>query len=190
LEQEELAGLITQTAALMEQFQQRTESIDTRLQELAQQLAGLADQLPYIVRQSADDAMQSIPSQVVGQTQTGLSHVVMEYQDRWGKASKEVGSASQLLSQRINALERLHRSLIWKTVGVALVSLIVLIGAAVWISMHFTDIIRENQISAELLKAYNRADVALCDNGKLCANVDIKGKRFGENREYLPVVSR
>ncbi|WP_161805591.1 T6SS phospholipase effector Tle1-like catalytic domain-containing protein [Frateuria defendens] len=34
------------------------------------------------------------------------------------------------------------------------------------------------------------ADVTLCEGGRLCANVDAKGRRFGERRQYLPVVPR
>jgi hypothetical protein len=190
VDQEELAALISQTAALMEQFERRTESVDFRLQELAQQLTRLTEQLPYVVRQSADDAMQSIPTQVVGQTQAGLAHSVAEYQDRWREASTQVASTSHLLAERISKLERLHRTLVWKTTSVVVASMAILLGGSIWLFVHFSNIIKENQISAELLRAYNRADVALCDGGKLCANVDVKGKRYGENREYLPVVTR
>jgi hypothetical protein len=59
-----------------------------------------------------------------------------------------------------------------------------LLGGAIWLSMYYTvyyaGIIRDNQISADLLKAYNQADVMLCD-GRLCAKI---------GKKYLPVEPR
>jgi hypothetical protein len=74
-------------------------------------------------------------------------------------------------------------------VALALALALLLVGGA-WLSLHYTRVIRDNQLSAELLKAYNGADVILCGNGKLCANVDTRGARYGDNRQYLPVRSR
>jgi hypothetical protein len=50
-------------------------------------------------------------------------------------------------------------------------------------------VIRENQLDAALMQAYNHADVTLCQ-AQLCANVDTKGVRYGDNRQYLIVKSR
>ena len=41
----------------------------------------------------------------------------------------------------------------------------------------------------QLLKAYDAADVTLCD-GRLCANIDPKGEAFGEEDQYRPVRDR
>jgi uncharacterized phage infection (PIP) family protein YhgE len=190
VEQEELAALISQTAALMEQFERRTESADKRLEEITQQLAGLAQRLPHVVKQSADEALQSIPTQVIGQTQGGLASAVSEYQNRWRAAADEVSSASKVLAERITRMERLHRNLIWKTAVVVSTSLAIMLGGAVWLATHYLSLISENQVSAQLMRAYNRADVALCEDGKLCANVDTKGKRYGDQRQYSPVFAR
>jgi hypothetical protein len=40
-----------------------------------------------------------------------------------------------------------------------------------------------------LLQAYNRADVTLC-GGRLCANVETRGRRYGERGQYVPVAPR
>jgi hypothetical protein len=83
-------------------------------------------------------------------------------------------------------MKSLHRMLIWKALGAAIISLLLLFGAGVWLSMYYVSVIRDNQVSAELLKAYNAADVVLCGKS-LCARVDPKGQRYGEKGEYLPV---
>jgi cell division septum initiation protein DivIVA len=190
LEEEELAALISQTAALMEQFQQRTASADQRLQEIEQQLTGLTQQLPFVVKSSTDEMLQSIPSQIVGQAQGGLATAIADYEARWHTASADIATASKALTEKITRLEKLHRSLVWKISAVVITSLAILLGGAVWLATHYQSIISENQASAELTKAYNRADLALCNDGRLCANVDAKGKRYGEKSQYLPVIDR
>jgi hypothetical protein len=63
-----------------------------------------------------------------------------------------------------------------------------LIGG-IWLASHYYNVIRENQIDAALMQAYNRADVSLCQ-GRLCANVDAKGARYGDDKQYLIVKPR
>ena len=41
-----------------------------------------------------------------------------------------------------------------------------------------------------LLRAYNTSDVMLCNDGKLCANVNPKGQRFGDHGQYVLVNPR
>jgi hypothetical protein len=55
--------------------------------------------------------------------------------------------------------------------------------------MHYADVIKQNQMSADLVTLYNHADVTICD-GRLCANVDPKGKRYGQHGEYATVKER
>ena len=56
--------------------------------------------------------------------------------------------------------------------------------------MHYTKVIEDNQITADLMRAFNRADVVLCEKNQLCANVDTKGKRYGDHKQYFPVPGR
>ena len=77
----------------------------------------------------------------------------------------------------------------WQCVAIVSLLGVVLVGGAVWLSTHYIRVIDQNRLSADLLKAYNRADVTLCD-GSLCARVDTKGRRWGEKGEYMPVRAR
>lgn len=56
--------------------------------------------------------------------------------------------------------------------------------------MHYARVIRDKQLAAGLLQAYNGADVTLCGKGVLCATVDIRGAHYGQNRQYLLVKAR
>jgi ElaB/YqjD/DUF883 family membrane-anchored ribosome-binding protein len=182
MQQQELEVLIGHAAVLMEQFERRCEHIERHLQSLSQQL-------PAIVKQSADGSLQSLPNQVMGQVRDGLERPVHDYQQRLRTAGSEVGAEASALAQQLKRMERLHRMLIWKVIGVTAVCLLLLLGGGAWLAMHYADVIKQNQMSADLVTLYNHADVTICD-GRLCANVDPKGKRYGQHGEYATVKER
>jgi hypothetical protein len=190
MQEDELSALISKTAALMEQFERRCDDIDQRLLASSQALQELTRQLPAIVRQSADGSLQALPAQVLSRVQEGLACPVADYQQRLDRAGSEVGNVSHALALQIQRLERLHKLLIWKVVGVTAVCLLLLLAGGVWLSMHYTKVIEENQLTADLMRTYNNADLVMCDKGQLCANVDAKGKRYGQHKQYVPVMSR
>lgn len=189
MQQQELEVLIGHAAVLMEQFERRCESIEQRLQSLGQSLQTVSQHLPAIVKQSADSSLQSLPNQVMGQVRDGLERPVQDYQQRLRTAGSELGAEANAMAQQLKRMEQLHRMLIWKVIGVTAVCLLLLLGGGAWLAMHYTDVIKQNQMSAELLNVYNRADVTICE-GHLCANVDPKAKRYGERGEYLTVKNR
>lgn len=182
MQQQELEVLIGHAAVLMEQFERRCEHIERHLHSLSQQL-------PAIVKQSADGSLQSLPNQIMGQVRDGLERPVQDYQQRLRTAGSEVGAEASALAQQLKRMEQLHRMLIWKVIGATAVCLLLLLGGGAWLAMHYVDVIKQNQMSADLVNVYNHADVTICD-GHLCANVDPKGKRYGEHGEYLSVKAR
>lgn len=97
--------------------------------------------------------------------------------------------ASHALAAQLHAARALYRHLLWKVVGVCLASLALVVLGGGWLSRHYYEEIRRHQVSAQLLQAYDAADVTLCD-GRLCANIDPKGDRFGEDDQYRPVRDR
>lgn len=189
MDQNDLTALISQTAQLMEQFERRCDHLGERMQGLMQDMQGLTTQLPLIVGQSADASMRMLPGRVVQEAREGLEQVARNYQQRLHASGEEVSGATLALATRIRQLEQLHRHLLWKTVGATVCCLVLLLAGGVWLSMHYRKVIAQNQLSAQLMKAYNEADVNLCD-GRLCANIDTKAGRFGEHRQYVPVMAR
>lgn len=190
MQQDELTALIDKTATLMAQYERRGAAIDARLQALADALRSLTQQLPLVVKTSADDVLQALPHEMGTMMRAGLGQSMDDYRQRMDAAGRDVATASQSLAAQLNGLQRLHRQLIWKTVGVVVFALALLLAGGAWLSVHYTGVIRDNQLSAELLKAYNGADVTLCGNARLCANVETRGARFGEHRQYLAVKPR
>lgn len=190
MQQDELAALIDKTATLMTQYERRGDVIDSRLQALGDALHGLAQQLPTVLKTSADGVLQTLPDEMGSVMRAGLGQSMADYRQRIDAAGRGVEVASQALVGQLSRLQRMHRQLIWKTLGVVVLALALLLAGGAWLSLHYTGVIRDNQLSAELLQAYNRADVTLCGNGKLCANVDTRGSRYGEHRQYLAVKPR
>jgi hypothetical protein len=190
MQENELTALISKTAALMEQFERRCDDIDQRLLASSEQLQQLTQSLPGVVKQSAEDSMQALPRQVLSQVQQGLSRPVADYQQRLDRAGTEVGSVSHALAQQIKRMETLQQLLIWKVVGVTAACLLLLLVGGIWLSTHYTHVIEENQLTADLMRTYNNADLVMCDKRQLCANVDAKGKRYGDHGQYMPVLSR
>jgi len=185
----ELEQQVIKTAALMEQFQRSCEGIDQRLLSLGDQVQDAAQQLPLAAQQAAASALKTLPDQVMRSMHDKLQQPVQNYQQALDQAGGEIRESTHALAQQIERMEHLHRMLIWKTLGAAVISLLLLLAGGVWLAMHYASVIRENQISADLLKAYNSADVVPCGN-RLCASVDLKGQRYGNNGEYLPIRSR
>jgi len=169
-------------AALMEQYEGRLDTASRSLQQLAQQLPG-------IVQRSTDDQLRRLPSEVMGHVRDGLQKPVHDYQHQLQESRRIVYRGSQTLAEQLQRMERLHRQLIWKVAGITFGSLLLLLVGGSWLSKHYYDEIRENQLSAELLRAYNQADVNLC-GGRLCANVESRGPKYGDKKQYRLVALR
>jgi nitric oxide reductase activation protein len=189
MDQNELTALISQTAQLMEQFERRCEHTGEGLQSMVRQLDALTRQLPAVVSQSADASLRTLPAQVLHTTQAGLEQATHHYRERLNASGQQIADSTRVMAGQIQRLEKLHRHLVWKTVGAVTICFALLLAGGIWLSMHYTRVIERNQLSAQLMKAYNEADVTLCD-GRLCAHVDPKAKRFGIKGKYVPVAPR
>lgn len=190
MDAQELTDLISKTAVLMEQFDRRCSAIEQRMQSLGGELQRTTQQVPTIVRQSADGSLVTLPGLVMERLGDGLDRSVHDYQQRVAVAGREVESAAQALSGQIQRMERLHRLLLWKTLAAVTGCLAFLLAGGTWLSLHYTRVIAENQLAAETTRAYNQADIARCGDGQLCARVDLKSKRFGDHGQYVPIKPR
>lgn len=189
MQEERLTNLLSKTSALMEEFQLNCEAIDKRLKETTQQLNTVAEYLPYQLKQSADSMLGTVPAQIVGQVGQHLNPPVRAFEQRLDQSSHSLQQKTQSIADALQSLQRLHRMLIWKVLGVTLACLIVLLGGGAWLSSYYVGVIRQNQISADLMRVYNNADVAPCGD-QLCANVDRAAPRYGDKGQYMRVKAR
>lgn len=190
MQQDELDVLIDKTATLMAQYERRGAHIDARLQKLAETLHDVTDRLPETIRGSTDALLETVPAQVTGAVSAGLDRPLDAYREQLHRAGSDIEAAASALAGQIDGLRRLHRLLIWKAIGGAVLALALLIGGGAWLSVHYANVVRDNRLAADLMQAYNGSDVVLCGHRELCANVDTKRARYGERGQYLPVKPR
>ncbi len=68
-------------------------------------------------------------------------------------AGAEWGRSHKPLAGQLGQLQNLHRWLKWKATAAALITPAQLLGGGVWLTMHHARVIRQNQLSADLMKA-------------------------------------
>lgn len=175
----DVSDLLARVAAVVEQFDRRCEQSAHELRELVQQL-------PEVMRQSVDEHVARLPAEVVGRVRDGIEQPVSAYEQRLREAGEQLRAASQALATQLHRAGTLHRHLVWKTAGVTFASLVLLLVLGVAASRHYYAEIRRHQVSAELLRAYNQADVSLCA-GRLCVRIDNGAHAQGD---YVPVAPR
>lgn len=186
---QDMKQVVGQTAALLEGFHRRTRDIDDRVEATRQSVDHLSQRVPEVIRRSVDAVVSKVPDRVAQDIRSRMDDVTATYERRLREASDDTRQAAEGVSKQLARLERLHRHLVWKVAGAVGGALVVLSVGAVLLGWHYKDIIHDNRIQAELMQAYNAADVRLCD-GVLCANVDTKGHKFGEHGEYRPIRPR
>ena len=190
MQQHELTALIEQTAVLMTQYERRGAGIDMRLQTLGDGLEGLTERLPAVVAAAANSSLHTLPAELISVMRERMDQAADDYRTALHAASHEAARAAQVLAGQISQMRRLHRLLVWKVLVASALALLLLLAGSAWLSLHYARVLRDQQLAADLMRAYNSADVTLCGRAVLCANVDTRGQRYGERRQYLPVRPR
>lgn len=188
MDMEKLQTLLLQTAEVLEQFRRQSEQASQRHHQSGQQLQQLADTVPTILRNAADGSFSALAAQIRQEIGRGLGQTVDGVQQAMQEAGQQLSRSSDQSRLAAGQLDRVSRAL-WLSTACSIVLLMVAAGAGAWLSSHYYDEIRRNQISADLLRAYDAADVTLCD-GALCANVDVSARGVGSEQQYRPVRPR
>jgi hypothetical protein len=146
-------------------------------------------QLPLAARQTAESALQKLPSQVVHSVRDGLEQPVENYQQALDEAGSKIKASAYALAQQIERMEHQHRIVIWKVLGAAVISF----GTAAYrghmaINALYQCDLREPDKCGIAQSLQRRRCRSLWQ--RLCAKVDLRGQRYGEKGEYLPVGPR
>lgn len=184
-EERRILAVASRAAELMEVFERRCVQLEQRQMGITSNLHGLLSHLPDIARKSADEQLSRLPDAVIRLVQGGIDRPVNAYEQRLREAGTQLQQSTDALSRRIEAMDRIHRWLIWKVAAVTFGCLVLLSCGGGWLLWKYRGEIRDHQVQAELLRAYNQADVNLCD-GQLCARVETGGKKYGEYVRVKP----
>lgn len=172
---QEMEQQLIKTAKLLAMFGQQSEQITQRLDAITREI-------PYTVQQAAHAEMQRLSSEVIRQVSENIQRPVSLYEQRLQEAGQSTHKAASTLEKQLGKMGWLHQQAIWKVWGVVAFSALVLIGGSLWLAAQYRTDIKQNQIRAELLRAYNQADVNIC-GGRLCVRVekvDPKNSPYGE----------
>lgn len=169
---------------------ERMESRDARVIELLSQQAAHLQSATHDVqaggRRLAGDALNLLREQSRDAVQAGVADAASQSRDRLVQASADATRASDALRTAAYALQRQQRLWTW-TAPIALIAgSLLAVGAAAYAVADARSQVQRHRIEAELLRAYNRADVTLCGD-RLCANVDPRARGVGR---YRPVALR
>ncbi|GAA6142554.1 hypothetical protein [Hydrogenophaga sp. 5NK40-0174] len=189
MQEKDLSALVSKTAALMEQLQRRSQALEQKQAEAAQALQQLTQQVPGLVSHAATQQLQRLPEAVAAKVEAGVDAPVEQYEQRLQAAGVQVQQSADTITAQLQSLQRIHHGIAWKLSALLLGTLGVLLAGGGWLSWQYRQDIRNNQISARLLEAYNRSDVVICGDS-LCANVERNGRKFGDKGQYLPVKPR
>ncbi|MDR1075905.1 MAG: relaxation protein [Xanthomonadaceae bacterium] len=186
---EDIDRLLGKASMLMERFQRQCDHIGQQQQQLVRQLQQTTQTIPDTVQQSTRNLMLHLPETVTTQVQRGLDQPIDAFSRRLHQAGGQVGQNTQALTAQLQQLQRLYRQLSWKIIAVVFGALALLLAGGGWLMGQYRADIATHQIQADLLRAYNQADVVLCGR-QLCANVDMRGTGAGDHQQYRMVLPR
>ena len=186
---EEIQKVAVQAAELLEYFKRAGEASRQASNAATDKLQYAAGQAPEVLRQAAAGALRELSQDTVRTVAQGLERPVTTFEARLQEATVRINETSNTFTAAVGRISSLERRLLFITTAVAS-AMAVLVVAAAGLLWYFTNEIRSNQVSAELLKAYSQADVNFCD-GRLCAKLDENGKRYGvRGQEYRVIKGR
>lgn len=188
MDMEKLQILLVRTAEVLEQFRRQSDQASQRHHQSAEQLKHLTDTVPSVLRSAADSSFSVLAGQIQHEVGRGLGQATEDVQRAMQEAGQQLSRGCDQSRHVAAQLDRVRRAL-WLVTTLSIVLMVMAAGAGAWLSSHYYDEIRRNQISADLLRAYDAADVTLCD-GALCANVDVSARGVGSEQQYRPVRPR
>ena len=190
MDERELEDLISKTALLMERYQRICTELGQQQSQLSAALNGLAQSLPAQFRASADAAVAGLSRDSTTAVKQALLAPISAYEQQLAASANKVGRSSDALAAEVKRLQLASRGVLWKSIALSIASVAILLVGATWLGARYKTEIERSQVEAQLLRAYNRADVVLCGKEQLCANVDPRGKGIGEDGRYRQVRPR
>ncbi len=172
---------------------ERMETRDARVIELlSRQAAALQDSAHALHaggQRLGADALAVLREQSRDAVNAGVSEAVAQSRERLAQAAVDAGRASESLRVAGDALLHRRRLWAWAVPAGLIVGSVLAVGGAAYAVAHARSQVQRHHVEAALLRAYNQADVTLCD-GRLCANVDMRGRGVGAQEQYRPVQPR
>ena len=172
-------------ADLVARLARLSQELGESNQHAVEQLQRASQSAPAVLRQAADQAWSGLSSCATESVRQGLKGPLDGLGRHVADNVARIQGATQILTEAQQSMQVTVRKLHWLVASVVLVMLLAL-TAGVGMFWHYRGVIEDHRIQADLMRAYNQADVTLCE-GRLCANVERDGKSY---QGYVPVKPR
>ena len=150
-------------------------------------LSGLLEEQAHNAARKIAASSEALLRGVEAQAHTTMAHAagraVEPCAGQLQRSAESAKWAADALREQNRVLSGSQQSLVY--VGLASLGigcLLTLATTVYWVRTAREEVAR-HRVEAALLRAVNEADITICD-GRLCANVEMKGKRFGDKKQY------
>lgn len=171
-----------EVAALVERLARQADALDATRRETAEHHQRTVQSVPAALRHALERTLNQVASDATQAVRAGLSQPLADVGAKAAEHQRLMRSSTDAMIHTQRALMASLRKVHWVT-GTVFAILLATIAVGGYLIWHYTQVIAQHQVDADLLRAYHQADVRLC--GKhLCARVDRTDKRYGD---YLPI---
>lgn len=188
-EQHDIQGaaraLATLIATIKEREARLVESVEREINVLRQ----VASQVDTRVAHALDGASQRITQQARQALDGALAPALKHVDQATVHTAKRLQDTAEALHVAERAWATRTTRLVLLTYGALLLASILPIAGITYMVRFYEDQMERHRVQAELMRAFNQADVVLCGE-RLCAKVEKDAKRVGQRGQYVPVNDR
>ncbi|MCL1499719.1 hypothetical protein [Xanthomonas nasturtii] len=181
---QETITVLTTLVASMQQREQRLRDVVAEQLQVLKRAASSADAKVNRVLENALPRLTQLTDQALTQT---LEPAAKRFNKEMAHADETLQQATRRYAQAQRSLETLITRRIWIASATMLVAGVLGLGAVA----YSLPLIKEKraelaqlQTSIDYLDRVRRADLAPCGKDRLCAEVEKKGERYGDQGQY------
>ncbi len=187
---EAVKQLLLKLAVIADRLDARSEQAVQEVEAGTKTLSQSAHRLESGAGDFARQVLQAIGEQSQHAITHGAGSAIATFEGRLQHAADNANRAADAMTDQRALLARSQRTLVAAAVTALLVGSVLAVGGTWrWVDSSRDEVARHH-VEARLLSAINASDIVLCEDGRLCVNVDAQGKRQGDRRQYQLVERR
>jgi hypothetical protein len=126
VQEDNVMAAMSKVSALMEHFQLYGASIERQLETTIKKLDVITERMPQQLQHSAHGLLGALPPQIVGQVGQHLAPSVKQFEQRLDASMHTLQQGTQAAAEALQTIQRMHRWLIWKMLGITFGCLLLL----------------------------------------------------------------
>jgi hypothetical protein len=183
MQEDELTAAAAALVTAIVRFEQRCRSIE-------QQHAQFMQQLPMQVQEKVDRVLHALSGRVGSTVREGLEPSIEACQQRVQETAEQAERSVRVLKADQVEIASQRRRMVWSLGAVIALCILSLVATYEGLYGYYQTQFSRLKSEVNYLDAIHRSDVVPCGDGQLCARVDDKAPRYGDNRQYRVVKPR